>query len=93
MSWTPNRGGRSVDTEVGRVRIDADRSQSRPWDLGSGVTMTVVLPHSLSRKNIERLKKYVNALETEASISWDDDEEDGGGVVVPGERSAAEVEK
>lgn len=49
-------------------------TQSRPWDLGDNVVMTVVLPHKLSKKNVLRLKRYIAALETEASIGWDDDE-------------------
>lgn len=48
-------------------------TQSRPWDLGSGVIMTVVLPTKLSKKNIDKLKRYVAALENEAAIAWDDE--------------------
>ena len=49
-------------------------AQTRPWDLGDGVVITVVLPASgLTKKNLARLKKYVAALEMEASIAWDED--------------------
>lgn len=50
------------------------QAQARPWDLGDGVVMTVVLPQTnLSKKNVARLKKYVQALEMEASIAWEDE--------------------
>jgi hypothetical protein len=49
-------------------------TQSRPWDLGDGAMMTAVIPVKLTKKNIARMKKYVEALEVEASIAWEDDE-------------------
>lgn len=50
--------------------------QSRPWDLGGGVVVTVSMPNpsALSKRNIERLKRYVAALENEAAITWDDED-------------------
>lgn len=49
-------------------------NNTRAWDLGDGVVLTVQLPSTqLSRKNVERLKRYVAALEMEASIAWDDE--------------------
>ena len=48
-------------------------TQSRPWNLGGGTIMTVTIPNTLTPKNIEKLRKYVDALESEASIAWDDD--------------------
>ncbi len=50
-------------------------TQSRPWNLGGGTIMMVTIPNTLTPKNIEKLKKYVEALASEASISWDDDAE------------------
>jgi hypothetical protein len=47
--------------------------QTRQWDLGGGSVLTLAIPGKLSKTNIEKLKKYVGALEVEASISWDDD--------------------
>lgn len=55
-------------------RLPPGVMQSRPWDLGGGAQATVTLPTKLTRKNIEKLKKYVHALEVEASIAWEDDE-------------------
>lgn len=46
--------------------------QGRSWDLGAGVVIAVSVPPKLSKGNIEKLKKYVSALELEASISWED---------------------
>ncbi|MDQ3364059.1 MAG: hypothetical protein M3680_01330 [Myxococcota bacterium] len=52
------------------------QGQARPWDLGDGVVMTVVLPQTgLTKKNVARLKKYVQALEMESSIAWEDEAE------------------
>ena len=48
-------------------------TQSRPWNLGGGTIMTVTIPNTLTPKNIEKLRKYVDALASEASIAWDDD--------------------
>lgn len=48
-------------------------TQTRSWDLGGGAVIFVTIPLKLSKGNIEKLKKYVAALETEASISWDDE--------------------
>jgi hypothetical protein len=48
-------------------------AQMRSWDLGGGATISVALPGKLSKANIEKLKKYVGALELEASIAWDDE--------------------
>jgi hypothetical protein len=33
--------------------------------------MTVTMPNALTPKNIEKLRKYVEALASEASIAWD----------------------
>lgn len=53
--------------------------QSRTWNLGEGAVMTVLLPaRGLTQKNVERLKKYVDALAMEAAIAWDDDPPFGG---------------
>jgi hypothetical protein len=48
----------------------------RRWDLGGGTVMTVVMPNpsELRKHHIDRLKRYVTALEMEASIAWDDDD-------------------
>jgi hypothetical protein len=35
--------------------------------------MTVTIPNTLTQKNIEKLRKYVEALANEASIAWDDE--------------------
>jgi hypothetical protein len=48
-------------------------TQSRPWNLGGGAIMTVTIPNTLTQKNIEKLRKYVEALANEASIAWDDE--------------------
>jgi hypothetical protein len=49
--------------------------QGRSWDLGDGVTVSIAVPPKLSKGNIAKLKKYVGALEMEASIAWEDDPE------------------
>ena len=46
-------------------------TQSRPWNLGGGTIMTVTMPNALTPKNIEKLRKYVEALASEASIACD----------------------
>lgn len=52
-------------------------SQTRMWNLGSGAVMTVVLPPGgLTERNVARLKKYIEALEMEARIAWEDEEDD-----------------
>jgi hypothetical protein len=45
----------------------------RSWDLGGGSIVSLQLPAKLSKGNIEKLKRYVGALEAEAAIAWDDD--------------------
>ncbi len=53
-------------------------AQSRIWSLGPEATMTISLPGmALTKKHIAKIKKYVAALEMEASVNWDDDETDG----------------
>jgi len=47
--------------------------QPRIWDLGGGVTMHVLLPATLTKKNFGRIQKYVNALQVEAAVLWDDE--------------------
>lgn len=60
------------------VRFDASAAtQVRSWDLGSGMVLTLTIPGKLTKKNFEKLKKYVAALELEASIAWDEDESSG----------------
>lgn len=51
--------------------------QTRSWNLGGGVAMTVILPNpsELRKSHIERIKKFVAALEHEASVTWEDEEE------------------
>lgn len=67
-----------VQTPVIQNQPRQNAEQARPWDLGNGAVVTVLLPSiQLTRKNIERLKKYVAALEMEASIAWDSDDESG----------------
>ena len=66
--------GTSTASAVGRVSAPVG-TQARPWDLGGGVTMVAVLPNKLTKLNIARLKRYVQALEMEASISWDTETE------------------
>ena len=53
-------------------------TQSRPWNLGGGTIMTVTIPNTLTPKNIEKLRKYVEALASEASIAWDDGADENG---------------
>jgi hypothetical protein len=48
-------------------------AHARSWDLGGGSIVGLSLPPRLSKKNIEKFKKYLTALEMEASITWDDD--------------------
>ncbi len=50
-------------------------TQSRSWDLGDGAVVSLTLPRNLSKGNIAKLKKYIAALEMEASIAWDDDDD------------------
>ena len=52
-------------------------TQSRPWNLGGGTIMMVAIPNGLTPANIERLKKYVAVLESEAAIAWDAVDDDG----------------
>ena len=49
-------------------------TQARTWDLGGGAVAAVFLPSSLARKNVERLRRYVDVLATEAAITWDEDD-------------------
>jgi hypothetical protein len=49
-------------------------TQSRTWNLGEDTVAQLVIPARLTRKNVEKLRKYVEALATEASISWEDDD-------------------
>ena len=63
--------GEDVDNGT-TMTSDATGMQSRPWDLGAGTIMTVTIPNKLTKKNVERLKKYVAVLESEASITWDE---------------------
>jgi len=53
-------------------------TQSRPWNLGGGAIMMVAIPNGLTPANIERLKKYVAVLESEAAIAWEDPVADDG---------------
>lgn len=50
--------------------------QVRTWDLGGGALATLSLPFNLSKKNVDRLRKYIEALATEAAIAWDEDDDD-----------------
>lgn len=55
----------------------AGHAGTRVWQLGPDAPMSVGLPPvALTKKHIEKIKKYVAALEMEASVNWDDD--DGG---------------
>lgn len=74
---SPENPMHSTDNQQIRVQIPAVRAgtQARPWDLGGGAIVTVVIPDKLTKKNIEKFKKYIAALEVEASISWDEDGE------------------
>lgn len=51
--------------------------QAREWSLGDvSISVTVPAPVRLSREHIARLRRYVDALEAEASICWDDGQDE-----------------
>lgn len=59
----------------------------RSWDLGEGVTMHIgvtVEPCALTPRNVARLRRYVDALEVEAAICWEEE----GPALPPGETKA-----
>ena len=66
---TPTRGD-----ALAQVPQTPPSTQSRTWDLGDGAAVTVVLPLRLSKKNVDKLKRYLAALEMEAAITWDEEE-------------------
>ncbi len=47
----------------------------RNWNLGEGAGVTVLMPPSckLTHAQMARLRRYVDVLEFEASIAWDDE--------------------
>lgn len=47
---------------------------SRAWDLGDNTVMQVAIPMRLTKRNVQKLKKYVEVLAAEAEISWDEGE-------------------
>ena len=47
---------------------------SRTWDLGDNTVMQVAIPMRLTKKNVQKLQKYVAVLAAEAEISWDEGE-------------------
>lgn len=48
--------------------------QAREWNLGGGVevTVTVPTPLKLTRDQVARLRRYVDVVEQEAAICWED---------------------
>jgi hypothetical protein len=40
--------------------------------LGDGVEMPVAIPARLTKKNLDKLRKYVEVLASEAAIAWED---------------------
>ena len=76
---SPTVGARSQPPAAPPTATPQHGGQSRRWDLGGGTVMTVALPNpsELRKRHLERLKKYVAALEMEASISWEDEDEWG----------------
>jgi hypothetical protein len=76
MQETPLRTPSGVSTRPpSQFSSPPSGTQSRPWNLGGGTIMTVTIPNTLTPKNIEKLRKYVDALASEAAIAWDDDNE------------------
>ena len=51
--------------------IDPPR-KLRVWPLGNGDVVTISLPKQLSPKSFGRLRRYIDVLELEEKIQWDD---------------------
>jgi hypothetical protein len=47
-------------------------AQPRAWNLGDDTWMHVAIPPRLTKRNVEKLRKYVDNLASEAAISWED---------------------
>lgn len=46
-------------------------SRTRHWDLGDGAVVSISLPRRMSKRQFDRLKRYMAALEMEEQIVWD----------------------
>ena len=48
--------------------------EQRRWDLAPGVMAAITISGKLNKKSVEKLRKYINALASEAAIAWEDEE-------------------
>jgi hypothetical protein len=53
--------------------MSQEQRHLRYWNLGDNATVVISVPNRpLTKTNMDRLRRYVDALEMEASISWEE---------------------